>query len=93
MKTALDAIRDVVFSFTGPLAQRSWPAIDQADYRTVFGRDETGGRALVGQGEAQGEGRAVKAAEFALLGLKRQLREERERPPEPIDPLQQVASR
>lgn len=92
-KNPLDVIREVVFSYTGPLQQRSWPAIDCADYLAVFSQEETGGRALVGQGEAQGEGRAVKAAELALADLKRQLHEERAQTPDPLDPLAAVASR
>lgn len=92
-KNAFDVIQEVVFSYTGPLEQRSWPALDFADYRVVFSQEDTGGLALVGQGEAQGEGRAIKAAELALADLRRQLRDEREQGSQPIDPLVRAASR
>lgn len=86
--SALDAIRHAVAAFTGPLSARSLPAVDLADHRTVF---EAGGYALLGQGEASGEGRAIKAAEAALADLKRQLANEKPAPP--LDPLAAVASR
>ena len=44
--------------------------LDFADVSSVM-RD--GGRAVVGIGEAAGEGRAVRAAEAAILDVKRQL--------------------
>lgn len=65
-KNAFDVIREVVFSYTGPLEQRSWPALDYADYRVVFRQEDTGGLALVGQGEAQGEGRAIRRPSLRL---------------------------
>jgi len=92
-ENSFDVIRAVIHSFTGPIVQQSWPALDIADYHAVFQKENFGGLALVGQGEAEGPERAIKAAELALSDLRRQLSTMDAGAPEPVDPLAQAASR
>jgi len=51
--------------------------LDLADVRAVFSR---GGIAVSGVGEAEGPGRAIRAAEAAIADLRRQLASVRETP-------------
>ena len=57
-------------SITDLLVIQGLICLDIVDVSSVM-RD--GGRAVVGIGEAVGEGRAIRAAEAAILDLKRQL--------------------
>lgn len=69
---ALDLVAAIVRSIAEPLTQQPrLPALDPADVRSVL---LNGGRAVFGQGEAEGENRAVAAAELAMADLKRFMR-------------------
>jgi cell division protein FtsZ len=71
---ALDLIASIVRAITEPFVQQpQLPALDFADMRTAF---LDGGLAAFGQGEAEGEDRAIKAAERAIADLKRAIRED-----------------
>lgn len=83
---ALDEIRQAVQTFSKSM---ECPWLDFQDIRCVF--TDSGGRAVVGHGEAEGTGRAVTAAEAAIADLKRQLAAEEMLPPP--DPLVRAASR
>lgn len=68
---ALMLIAAIIRSLTQPLAQQpSLVGLDPADLRAGL---ENGHRAAFGQAEAEGEDRAIVAAEAAILDLKRNL--------------------
>ena len=60
----------VVCSITDLLMIQGLICLDFVDVSSVM---RNGGQAVVGIGEAAGEGRAIKAAEAAILDVKRQL--------------------
>jgi cell division protein FtsZ len=70
----LDDVMAAVRAFTSMMHRHGLVSLDYADIR-AFCLDADGlkGRAVHGEGEAEGEGRAVKAAEAALLDLRRQI--------------------
>lgn len=75
--TALDDVTEAVRTITDLLTHVTLIGLDFSDVRTVLHPDglcgeEGGGLARFGTGEASGPDRAVKAAEAALLDLKRQ---------------------
>jgi cell division protein FtsZ len=61
-------IRAITSLVTGP---PNLIGFDMADLRAAF---KGGGRAVFGEGEAEGPDRAIRAADAALADLKRQLR-------------------
>ena len=77
---ALDTIREVIWAISQPNAQQQMPGVDIADLRTVL---LDAGTALYGSGEASGQpkqGRATRAAEAAIVDLKRKLSQSRGTP-------------
>ena len=73
---SLDDVTEAVRTVTDLLTRVNLVGIDFADVRTALHRDGLagaggGGVARFGTGEASGPDRAVKAAEAALLDLKR----------------------
>ena len=63
-------ISRIIRSMTDPLTHDGLICMDLTDLKTVIAN---GGFAVTGTGEASGEGRAVRAAEAAILDFKRHL--------------------
>lgn len=89
---ALDEIAQIVRTMTSAGKPRSFPEIDMADLLAAFQTDGDGERGVVARGEAEGQGRAIRAAELALADLRWQLRQLQETTPA-LDPLAKAASR
>jgi cell division GTPase FtsZ len=68
-----DLITAIVKAFAGPVTLGTIPAVDIADYRSVFLES---GTAVFASSEARGapeQGRATQAADLAIAELKRKL--------------------
>ena len=73
---AHDRITAVIWAITALLIdEHTIPCVDLVDLRHVL---VDAGCAVCGQGEAEGPGRAIRAADAALDDLRRQLREMKE---------------
>ena len=70
----LDDVMAAVRAFTAMMHRHGLVSLDYADIRAcILDPDGLKGRAVHGEGEASGPDRAVKAAEAALLDLRRRL--------------------